>query len=413
MPNIISRHKVFLVLFLSLAIFLMLGKNPLPASAGVEKQLTINAADVKATSLVYGGEARYIIPVTAADPINLSAGATIMVDFPKEDSLICNNIEDKNPGCTLANIQYKASATDKFFAYIGGKVSTSITKTQTKRCSLVVEGNSNTVPANTILYITIPGVINKPNGAGDGNNNNITFTIQDAAGNIFSGTVNKQLGDAPINTPTDLKVTALGSSLINASWSSVEGATCYQLLYSWEPDGTYIQAYDFAKRDPNPDELWSIPVPTNGKTVTASFSGGNSGLTGGRTYYFKVRAGNNFGYGAASKPVAVKTLLISPSNMVPSANSKHVKINSPISVTLNQDVNIANEHYIQIYEKATGTPIASTLSVSGSSVTIQANLKADTQYQAVFYSKALKASANNNVWNESFDWVFSTAKGGK
>ena len=415
--NRISRHTVYLALLLLLTVCFMSGNNPLPATAEGELPLTINAVDVKATSLVYGEESRYILAVTANDAINLSAGATVMVDFPKKAGLICNDIENENPGCTLVNIQYKAKSTDKSFAYLDGQVSTSTTSTETQRCSLALGGNANTVPADTKLYITIPGVMNKPavsgDGSGGGNNNNITVTIHAADGKTFLGTVNKPLSNAPANAPTGLQVTALGSSSIDASWSQVEGATRYQLLYSWDPDGTFIQAYDFDRRDPNPDELWSIPAPvTTTDTATASFSGGNSGLLGGRTYYFKVKAGNDFGYGPNSEPEAVSTSVISPSTMIPLAKASSVTINSPISVTLDQDVTIANKHYIQIYEKATGTPIDSTSSANGSTVTIQASLKADTQYQVVFFYQALTATANNKVWNESFDWVFTTAKGG-
>ncbi len=423
--NRIPRHTVYLALLLLLAGF-MSGINPLPAIAGggggagnatvssLVYSLTINAADVTVTSLVYGEESRYIFAVTAAEDIKFSAGATVMVDFPKNSSLICNDIENEDPGCTLANVQYKVYASDKYFSFLDGQVSTSTTDTLNQRCSLVLGGKANTVPATTKLYITIPGVMNKPavssGGAGGGSNNNIAVTIQAADGKVFSGTVNKPLGNAPATAPTGLQVTASGSSQISANWNQVEGATRYQLLYSWDPNGTFIQAYDFARRDPNPDELW--PIPSLAPTVTASFSGANSGLLGGRTYYFKVKAGNAFGYGPSSEPVAVTTPVISPSTMVPLANASSVSINNPISVTLNQVVTIANKHYIQVYEKATGTPIDSSSSVSGSTVTIQASLKADTQYQVVFFYKALTATANNIVWNESFDWVFTTAKGG-
>ncbi|MEN6326622.1 MAG: Ig-like domain-containing protein [Syntrophomonas sp.] len=364
---------------------------------------------VSSTSLVFGQEGRYTIEFQAMNPVTVGAGSVFTAEFPGKSSLIKNDILNENPGCTLANVQYKKSGA-KYYSVLQGTVTTTDDDSNTIfNMTLNTGQQSDSIPANTSMYLTVPGVVNKVYDPGAGVNNNLILSFQPVAGTVYSAPqYNATIGDAPSAAPTGLTVTPTGSSKVSASWNTVAGAIYYQLLFSSQADGSYMQASDFSNksREPNPGEQESLT------TTSTTFSGGNSGLIGDRTYYFKVRAGNQYGYGPLSEAVSAKTLAIKPVTMSPADDATGVSLSAPISVTLNEDATINTAHYIQLFEKATGTPVTiSQCTASAKTVNITATLKANTSYQVVFYWKALKSSSNSLVYNENFDWSFTTGGG--
>jgi fibronectin type 3 domain-containing protein len=85
----------------------------------------------------------------------------------------------------------------------------------------------------------------------------------------FSGMVNTKPVPA---IPTNFKATRLNSTSINLTWSAVSGANGYEIFSSTSSTGTYSLLKS-----------------------TTSLSYTNSGLTTGKTYYYKLRAYRNVG----------------------------------------------------------------------------------------------------------------------
>ncbi|MDD4588255.1 MAG: Ig-like domain-containing protein [Heliobacteriaceae bacterium] len=396
------KGRQSLVMLLMILVLLLTVAGGLPAWA-VDPPQPLDLA-ITATSLVPGEEARYTLKFSTDQQLDLAAGSRVEVLFPKQVTLTKDDITAEDPGCTLSKIQYASANAKGGYAVLNGTVDT-VTTDKGQQFSFVVTSTGDClVASNTDIYLIIPGVVNKPATAE--RNNNITLTVTTADGAGHTAVFNAALGDPPPAAPAGLTLTATGASAVTAVWQPVEGATRYQLLYAADPEGYFIQADDFDfKRDPNPGETGDLT------DTKAEFSGGNSGLEAGRTYYFKVRAGNDFGYGPVSAAVPVETLALKPLTRNPAEDQTEVAVDLPVTVNFNQAVAIKDKDYICLYEKATGTPVPVAVSAQGATVTLApgTGLTPETEYQVVFYYQALTAADNLKVWNEPFHWSFRTA----
>jgi hypothetical protein len=128
----------------------------------------------------------------------------------------------------------------------------------------------------------------------DTNNNTVTGST-----NHFTdfALVVASSGSAP-DTPTGLAATALGDTQATLTWTTVSGATSYDLYRSTTTDGTFGRIGS---------------EPTVGAVTTYT----DSGLTAGQTYYYKVSALNGSGESASTAaPVSVSmpggALVVSP-----------------------------------------------------------------------------------------------------
>lgn len=78
------------------------------AGAGAAAAADLSSVAVTASSLVPGDQTRYIVKFRADAPLDLSKGASIMVEFPPNFSVVRNDILAADPGCTLARLEYKS-----------------------------------------------------------------------------------------------------------------------------------------------------------------------------------------------------------------------------------------------------------------------------------------------------------------
>lgn len=368
------------------------------ASAG-----NLTSLDVQSTTFVPGEEGRYTLVFKSSDLINLSVGSSVYVDFPQGFSLIRSSIDSEDPGCTLANIQYKNKPSDKFWSVLQGE--TSVVEAGGLNRFIFNPSNANsTVNPDVNVYLVIPGVINKKPAAGT---ETVALTVYDKDGKDYTGSAPITLGDPPAAEPEGLNVTAVNSTKVNAVWEAVYEADRYQLFYSSDPEGTFIQACDFGK-EPDPGQEWSLTG------TDCSYSGiGNGGLAAGMTYYFKVRAGNQYGFGPFSQDVAVSMPVVTLKKSSPADNADDVSTGSVITAVLDQPVKITDVDKIQVYEKSTGSPVTKEqVEAIGTSVNITASLMKSTEYQVVFYNQALESEGNQGVYNRLFGWSFTTKSHG-
>lgn len=112
---------------------------------------------------------------------------------------------------------------------------------------------------------------------------------------------------AALAAPGAPKLTAESGAVINASWTSVSGATGYQLYRATSEKGSYSRVYS------GPDS-----------------SAGDEGLSSGKSYYYKARAyvqvDDSTIYGPYS-PVKPSVPLTAPKNLTaPAANGKALKV---------------------------------------------------------------------------------------
>lgn len=390
----ISKGKpVFIVLLCASLLFFA-------AAAGAAEPAGISIPAVKATSFVPGEESRFTVIFMVYEQLDLSVGATVYLDFPPDFGIVQNSLENPDPGCTLATIQYKNNPKESFYSVLNGETSV-VKEAYATRFYLGPKQPNALINPGTDVYLTVPGVLNGPAKG----THQLTLTVHGANGKSYTQTTQITLGEPPAAAPVGLTLTAPSSSRINAAWEAVYGATRYQLLYSGVPDGVFILACDFG-REPQPGEEWAL-------TDTAcSYSGtGNGGLEAGRTYYFKVRAGNEFGFGPCSAAVPVTTPAVSPVRLAPGNGESNVSPQHTVTAVLDQAVIVTDDDKIQIYEKATGTPLPKNqLRADKNTVTIASPLKPKTEYQVVFYGGALAAAANPQVINQVFSWTFTTGK---
>ncbi|MDF9408792.1 S-layer homology domain-containing protein [Pelotomaculum isophthalicicum JI] len=356
----------------------------------------LTSLSVQSSTYVPGQEGRYTLTFKSGEQLNLSVGSYVYVNFPQGFSFVQNSISSEDPGCTLASIQYKNNSTDKYWSVLNGDVS--VAGDVYRFIFQPTVSGSVYTNANINIYMVVPGVVNAP-AVGTGT---VTLSVYGANGNSYTKSASVTLGDPPASAPSNLGVVAANSLKVNATWDTVVGATRYQLLYSSDPEGTYIQACDFGK-EPDPGQEWSLT------SNSCSYSGtGNGGLEAGKTYYFKVRAGNQYGYGPASQPVAVAIPAVTLQQSTP-VDGGYASIGGSITAVFNQPVRITDNDKIQVYEKNTGKPVTKNqVSVDGSTVTISAALSYRTAYQVVFHELALEGTVCQGFYNRLIGWSFTT-----
>lgn len=370
-------------------------------SPALAEGLTIE--EVLSSSFVVGEEGRYTIKFRTNNPLNLSTGAAVSVGFSPGFGVIREDIYSRNPGCTLANIQYKEPQA-KHFAVLEGS-------TQVKRSgqyiqfTLLPTSGGIIVPANTALFLTVPGVIN-PAAPGT---EILTLTVVEQNGQLLADSLPFLLGRAPKEIPQDLRIAEASSYKVTLAWSPLHVGTGCKVYFATQPDGQYIEALDFS-REPEPGESW---IASN--SIHPFSARGNGGLKPGQTYYFTVRGVNQFGAGPQSSVLAVtlpsvKLLHTQPTGREQIADDKE----NIILATVDQPVKIAVADKIRIYEKQTGLRVknvqATIAGKNNDTVEIKTALRPGTTYQVVFYEGALKSAISAlRIVNSNEGWVFTTA----
>ncbi len=398
------RYKLFTLLLN--AIFML--NIATAAFAGDFINMSVNS-----TSFVPGEQGRYTLSFKLDNPMDMSVCAYMLVYFPQGFSIVQNPIDSEDPGCALASIQYMLLG-DKYYSIIQANDKTDpdqanrVTVKEDDGSTLfgfeIRNGSNINIAEETDINLIIPGVINKP----DTGNGTVTLAVYSADGQQYEDSLDIILGDPPVGVPGGLSVAAEGSSTVEAAWDAVEGASRYQLFYSSEPDGCYIQACDFGK-EPAPGQDWSLT------DTSVSYSGtGNGGLQPGKCYYFKVRAGNEFGYGQMSGYVEVEMPSVKLVESIPADNTTRVSVGSTISATLNTPLLISDDEKIQIYEASSGTPVVkNNVEADGDTLKIDASLDYGKKYFVVLYEHAVESTDNNNIYNGLVGWSFTTrSKGG-
>jgi|GEM_PF-3460923 len=364
----------------------------------------LSAVTIKASSLVPGETGRYTLNFHSDQPLRLTPGSVINVEFPAGFTFGCRDIYDQKPGCTLTKLEFKNPG-DKHYGVVNGEVKV---KNQASGAQLefTMEKVNVVVAPGVDIHLSIPGITNN-NAIGS---YTARLEVRDGTGTVFSGTDRFVLGLPTAATPRNLKVTESSSYQVSLAWDPVPDAKRYQILFSRTINGEYLQALDMT-REPLPGEEWLL------QDTKHSFSArGNGGLEPGRTYYFKVRAGNEFGFGPYSKPLAVSMpavnlLRCSPEDKTAAEISD--QSGNHMSATVDQPVKIAFKERIQVYEKVTGIQIRDAVVVVDPEhpniVRITASLKPGKEHLVVFYEGALESSGQPKVVNRMFGWTFTTA----
>jgi hypothetical protein len=392
-----SFMKRYIPLIMAVALFAGFGMGRINAA-------DLSAVTIKASSLVPGETGRYTLSFRSGQPLKLAPGSVINVEFPAGFSLACRDINDPEPGCTLTKLEFK-NPKDKHYAVVTGEAKV---KNQAGGAQLEFTlHKANAVVAPDVdIHLSIPGITNKNALGGYA----ARVEVRDAEGAVFSGMARYQLGLPPAAVPRNLHLTGSSSYQVSLAWEPVPEAKRYQVLFSRTINGQYLQAVDMT-REPLPGEEWLLQV-----TKPSFAARGNGGLEPGRTYFFKVRAGNEFGFGPYSKPLAVSMPVVELLNCSPADKTTKIisaRSGNQMSATLDQPVKIADQDRIQVYEKVTGTRIIETKIVVDpenlNTVRITAPLKPGTEHLVVFYEGALESSGQPKVVNRMFGWTFTTA----
>ncbi len=385
------RDKLFAKIILSVGSVLLCAFSVVVVQAA---GLTVNK--VQSTSFVPSEVGQYTYILNSTESLDLPAGLEVQVDFPKGYNLVQGDLLGANPGCSLASLQYKEEK-DRFYSILTG--STRVTQMATGvRFSLqITKGTKDSLKPGTNIFLLLPGVINSTQVGSQV----LTVNLINPNGSRHVANTTVTLGDPPSAAPRNLQVTAVDSQQITANWDPVVNADRYHLYFARVPDGYFNLACDF-RRDPNPGEEWLLQ-----ETNTVYSGQGNGGLVAGGTYYFKVRAGNEFGYGPFSEivPVATKEITLLFADPAPVQN---ISVNSSLKVVFDQAVKISDPDRIQVFKKANGVPVEANIQVDGAKIVISPLLQPATEYQVVFYGGALEAVGKSGVTNPFLDWVFQT-----
>lgn len=366
-------------------------------STGSALGYTLSPLNVVASAMVPGQEARYVINFRADTVLDLSKGASITVEFPPGFKIIADDIYAADPGCTLTRLEYK-NPNDRFFAVVKGITEVKKLKNGVK-CSFRPQMEQLVIPACTELYLTIPGIVNVTTPG----NNGLKLIMRDARGNDYQGQGEFSLGLPLKAAPQQVRLIEASSYNVQLAWNPVPGATRYRVVFASQPDGQFISALDFP-REPLPGEDWQLVETTH------SFSGrGNGGLKPGDTYYFKVLAGNEFGFGAGSDSLRVtlpEIKLLNNQLRDEKQDSPEVPDDNCLMVRVNQPVKIADADGIRVYNKTIGIrvkPVNVTINeADNQAISINAAMPPGQEYLVVFYEGALESQTQPGVCNKTF-----------
>lgn len=388
--QVMYRDKLFF------RFIVLIGLVLLSAFSVAAQATDLNVNKVQSTSFAPSETGQYTFTLNSTKPLDLPAGLEVQVDFPKGYNLVQGDLLAANPGCSLASLQYKEEK-DRFYSILTGPTQVTQTATGVRFTLQIAKDAKDSLKPGTNLFLLLPGVINPTQTGAQA----LTVNLISPAGPRYVANTTVMLGNPPAAAPRNLQVTALNSQQVTANWDPVANADRYHLYFARVPDGHFNLAYDF-RRDPNPGEEWLLQ-----ETSTVYSGQGNGGLVAGDTYYFKVRAGNEFGYGPFSEivPVATKEITLLFADPAP---GQEVSINSSLKVVFDQAIKISDPDKVQVFKKSNGAPVETNIQVDGAKLVISPLLQPATEYQVVFYGGALESVGNPGVTNPFLDWVFRT-----
>lgn len=188
--------------------------------------------------------------------------------------------------------------------------------------------------------------------------------------NIFDD--NKQ----PPKSPPTLSAIALSSSSIKLTWNDVSDETYYKL------ERSLLETTGFTEI-----------VRPSANTVTYT----DIGLNPTTTYYYRIRATNNYGDSSysnvASATTATSSIPKAPSSLVATANS-------PFQITLTWTDNSNEEQGVRIERKTSTTDFAEIGTASANAISYaDATVSADTAY--TYRVRAYNVMGNSNYSNEA------------
>jgi hypothetical protein len=185
-------------------------------------------------------------------------------------------------------------------------------------------------------------------------------------GSPATGTIVFAAPQAPIN----LAVTGTGPGQVSLSWTGAGGATDYYVYFGDTPGGENIK---------------SAAIVGTSTTIT--------GLNGGSTYYFVVKAYNHGSevLSAASNEVSVTTPLAAPANLLATAGTAQVSLSWTASAG-------ASDYYV-FYGTSSGGETTKSPAVVGTSTTL--SLSSGVTYyfvvKAYNHANAITSPASNEV----------------
>lgn len=358
----------------------------------------LSSVTVTAASLVPSEETRYIVKFRTEAPLELSKGASIKVELPQGFRITQDDILAADPGCTLAKLEYKSPG-DQFYGVVRG-VTEVVETSGGVQFTFIPQTERLVIPARTDIYLTLPGVINPPVTG----RNRLDLTIKDTHHALYQGVGQFNLGWPPPAGPRQVRLVEATSREVRLAWDPVPGAERYRVLFSSRPDGYFISALDLA-REPNPGEDWQLTDTTH------SFTGrGNGGLLPGRTYYFKVEAGNKAGFCTASDILRVTLPAIKLKNSLSGQQERTVvQPGDTPTIELDQPARIADRDALAVYEKSSGIKVEEVQvqidDADSSLLRATGTMQAGREYLVVFHEGALESRVHPKVVNSTFGWT--------
>ncbi|MDD3654698.1 MAG: fibronectin type III domain-containing protein [Desulfotomaculaceae bacterium] len=342
--------------------------------------------EVRSSNYVPGEQGNYMLFFQMDRTLELSVSASVYADFPHGYELFTKEC-DWSKAFQYLNPNSQEWTTVSGYAAIEGS-----------RFLFNITEDNLLLDPNIQMRLVLSDVLNGPqSGVFE-----LSLTLLETNGNSISKTVDVVLGPSPAEVPSGLALTAVSSLQVNAVWGTVAGADRYQLFFSSEVNENYQPACNNCS-SLNTEE-WYLTTPS------IEFKGNDyTGLEAGKTYYFKVRAGNQFGYGPFSQPVPVTTLSVKLLQTLPADKETKVLIKNPVLALFNQKVNVVNPNEIQVAELPYGSLVdSSQISVEERTVVIAVQFEYDTAYQVVFGERALESTVHAAVYNPIFRWTFTT-----